>query len=235
MTNLQLSKLLGYGFVSTRTKCYELGLKRFPVYYWTPAQVRFLRQNYGRMGDVEIAEIFNRIFTDKERWTKKHIDKKRTYLKLFRTAKQSAAVKKRNVRQGRFSINHWRRWFGKSAPVGEIRIWMTERGVPNKFIKRPHGWIPYGRYLYQQTFGAIPRGMIVTTRDGNPLHITPENLELLKRSDVGTILRRSDRYAAAMMSFKDPQLRKELLLHPEILRAKKLQFQLLKEIQSHEE
>ena len=47
MTNRQLADKLPYGLTTVRQKCYELGLYRMRLEYWTPEQERFLEQNDG--------------------------------------------------------------------------------------------------------------------------------------------------------------------------------------------
>lgn len=62
LSNKELAKTLGLGLTSTRTKLYDLGLKRIEMEYFTDEQIAFLKSNYQTMGDVEIAEYFEENF-----------------------------------------------------------------------------------------------------------------------------------------------------------------------------
>ena len=93
MTNQQLADALGLKLTKVREKCYELGLKRMELEFWSKEQVDFLLAYYEIMGDVEIAEIFNQLYAKKKGWTFKHIEKKRRYLKLRRTRTQVKKIK----------------------------------------------------------------------------------------------------------------------------------------------
>ena len=84
MTNQQIADSLGLKITSVRHKCYELGLYKMTLEYWTDEQVDFLLKNYKEKGGTELAEIFNKKWYKDKGWTKKHIEKKRRYLKLKR-------------------------------------------------------------------------------------------------------------------------------------------------------
>ena len=46
LTNFQLSHMLGLKLTMLRMKCYEMGLKRMELEYWTDEQVNYLKANY---------------------------------------------------------------------------------------------------------------------------------------------------------------------------------------------
>lgn len=179
-SNKEIATELGLKLTTLRVKAYELGLKRFEMEYWTDEMVLYLKKNYKKIGDVEIAEIFQELFPKNKKWTKQHIDKKRGYLKLFRTDAQLQKIRARNNKNGRYSVNHWKRWIGKVTPVGEIRQWMSN-GKMKKFIKLENGFVPYAPWYYLNHIGQIPKGSVVRVRDGNNLNIVESNLMLITR------------------------------------------------------
>src|SRR5690606_16774101 len=127
-------------------KLYELGYKRMEMEYWTPEQVQFLLDNYKEMGDVEMAEIFEETCPKTKPWTKNHIDKKRNYLKLYRTKEELNKIHKRNTDNGRFKMCVVKRWETTGVtPVGEIRIWQNSGGGEFAVVKRKNGFVHYNR------------------------------------------------------------------------------------------
>lgn len=185
MTNRELASALGLKLTIVRTRMYELGLKRMEMEYWTPEQVQFLRDNYREMGDVEIAEIFQETSPKEKPWTNKHIDKKRDYLNLKRTAAEIKEIKKMNIANGRFSMCVAKRWETVgTTPVGEIRVW-KHSGKQNGFavIKRKNGFVHYNRWLYQQHFGKLKSDQLVVTVSGDTIARGPEDLLVIDREE----------------------------------------------------
>ena len=131
-TNKQLANALGLNLTRTRTELYSLGLKRMELQYWTDEQVKFLKENYTLFGDTELAEIFEVKWYKNKGWTKKHIEKKRRYLKLKRTSDEIANIRKRNALQNRYNTSEkaWetRRKNSKKKPIKKRR--------KNSFTKR---------------------------------------------------------------------------------------------------
>jgi hypothetical protein len=234
-TNVQMAKALGKKLTVVRNKCRELGLLHMELEYWTHDQVEFLKANYSDIGDTEIAEIFNKIWPKKKGWTLKHIEKKRRYLKLKRTDAQKKAIHSRNKQNGRFSINHWKRWVMK-APVGEIRIWMKPNGGLSKFIKTARGWVHLAPEVYKQHFGPIKPKHVVRFKDGNPLNCDPSNLEMVTRAFNAKIVHakhiagHSDQYIAGILAKGDKNLKKMILQVPELIENKRMQLNLNRKI-----
>lgn len=183
MTNRELATALDVTMTVVRNKCYEMGLKRMELEYWTEEQVKYLKTHYKKIGDVEIAEVFNVLYYKKKGWSKKHIEKKRRYLGLKRTPEQIQKINDRNKKQGRFSINHWKRWAGRVTPVGEIRTWKYKNGRPFMVIKLKDGFVHYAPWLWEQLHGPVPEGYIVRLKDNNPENVTPENLEIITTAE----------------------------------------------------
>lgn len=99
----KLARALGIHKTVLRMKLYEMGYKKMEMEYWTEEQTQFLMDNYKAIGDVELAEIFNKKWPKKKDWTNKHIDKKRNYLGLARTKEEIKAIWQRHVAAGKFA------------------------------------------------------------------------------------------------------------------------------------
>ncbi|MES2810034.1 MAG: HNH endonuclease [Bacteroidota bacterium] len=239
MTNQQLAAHLELKLTVVRTMCYELGLKRIEMEYWTKEQVKFLRESYQVMGDVELAEIFTTCYPKNKGWSKKHIEKKRRYLKLKRTEAEKQAIQQRNTDAGRFAINHWRRWIDREAPVGETRVWKNETGRLFQVIKTESGFVHHARWLWQQTHGEIAQGMKVRLIDGEATNVSIENLELVTAGELSAINSRissqglSDNYIAGILTHGRKDLRDAVKNAPELIELKRNQLLLNRQINNH--
>ena len=159
-------------------RLYELGLYHLELEYWTEEQVLFLHENYKSMGDTEIAEVFTVLWPKKKGWSKKHIVKKRRYLNLKRTEIEIQKILDRNKQQGRYSVNHWKRWFNREAEIGTIRTWGSIQ-----VIKTNSGWVHYAPFLWKENFGPIPTGFVVARKiKSKPVSV--ENLELISKGEL---------------------------------------------------
>ncbi len=183
-TNRELAEGLGLNLTTVRTKLYELGLKRMELQYWTEEQTTYLRNHYKTIGDVELAEIFNQKWYKEKGWTKKHIEKKRLYLKLKRTKSQLKKIHARNKKAGRLAICVKKRWETTgSNPIGTIVVWNHPFGQL-QHIKTAEGYIPYHRYIWEQEHGKIPKGYNVCFKDGNRMNCTLDNLIFLSDKEL---------------------------------------------------
>lgn len=167
MTNRKMADALGLKLTTLRTKCYEMGLYQMRLQYWTPEQVDFLKANYKKFGDTELAEIFEvKWFKDKG-WSKKHIEKKRRYLKLKRTLKHRKTIHDRNTAMGRFSECAKKRWESTGqTPIGFKRVWFTSENKPFVVVKTKQGFVHYNRHLWEKHHGKIPAKTNVCIREG---------------------------------------------------------------------
>jgi hypothetical protein len=185
MTNQQLADALGIKLTKCRTKLYELGLKRMELEYWTDEQVEFLKANYRNIGDTELSEMFAERWPKKKGWSKKHIEKKRRYLKLKRTAAQKRKIKQRNVDNGRFAMCPVKAWEtrGGAAPVGTIKVWQRDsKTIPIAVIKQEKGYIHYNRWLFENTYFTLPSDILVVTRSGKVVAEGPDDLMIIDRA-----------------------------------------------------
>lgn len=241
MTNRELANALGLNITKVREKCYELGMKRMEMEYWTREQIDFLQAYYPIMGDVEMAELFNQMYPKEKGWTKKHIEKKRRYLKLKRTKEQIAEIKQRNVHQGRFSINHWKRWKGQGREQGELAVWKYHTGTPVVVIKWSGGrffgiYDTWAHINWMLHYGPIPEGMNIIHKDGDTLNCDISNLQMLSNADnsrrnaAKSIHELSDNYIKGLLAPKAPELKE--LIPPELIELKRQQILLKRAIKS---
>jgi hypothetical protein len=184
----ELSNALGITKTVVRYKYYELGLKKMELQYWTEEQTAYLINNYKHKGDTELAQIFNEKWHKPNGWTKKHIEKKRRRLKLKHTSSEQRKIKDVHVQNGVYSRGNIKKWETRgSAKFGDLRVWSNNNGRAFVVIKIKHGFVHYARWLYEQTFGQIPNGMVVRLKDNNYQNVTIQNLMLVSRREHAKI------------------------------------------------
>lgn len=183
MTNDEIAHAMGLKKTRVRTLAYEMGLKRMELEYWTKEQVIFLKDNYKEIGDTEIAEIFENEWPKNKGWSKKHIEKKRRYLVLKRTPTELEAIRLRNQINGRYAVCNKKRWEATgSNEIGTIVVWNTA-GYKMAHIKTPEGYVHYNRWLWEQNYGAIPKGINIVRKQGCPEIPTIEFLEQITKQE----------------------------------------------------
>lgn len=166
-TNQELADALGLKITRMRAFLAELGLKRIEMEYWTEEQTSFLIHNYKKIGDCEMAEIFNSLWPKKKTWTKKHIEKKRRYLELKRTKVEQKKIHLRNVENGRFKICPIKAWEKRGvSKIGTIRFWKHSNGRTFVVIKTNAGYEHYNRWIYIQKFGELKPTEFVVPKIG---------------------------------------------------------------------
>lgn len=185
-TNPQLADDLGLRLTRLRYFLAEMGLKRIEMEYWTPEQVDFLKSNYKKMGDIELSEIFEAEWPKNKKWTEKHIRKKRCYLNLHRTEKQVEAVRRRNVKAGRYNTANQRWKTTGVTEVGTIKIWNHKDKKSFPVIKLPSGFVHYYRWLWVSTYGELPSDHCVVKKIGvnESVLLTIDELEVLPRQEA---------------------------------------------------
>lgn len=248
MSNKELAQKLNIGITLVRMKCYELGLKRMELEYWTKKQINFLKKNYKTIGDTEMAELFNKKFPKKKNWTLKHVEKKRNYLHLHRTKKEIEAIKQRNVDNGRFLLCPVKRWLVTGvAKEGEIRMWRETGGRLVPRVKVNGKFIHWARWAYKKHHRIIPRGKNIVFKDNNPWNRTIKNLialtdaELAKRNSTISSKGLSDRYVASMLASsgkagkRDKNIIENILQFPSLITAKRTQLQLQRTIREKQQ
>jgi hypothetical protein len=244
MNNQQLADALGMKVTSVRSHMYSMGIYRMRLEYWTAEQVDYLRENYRIMGDVELAEQFAARWYKEKGWGKKHMEKKRRYLKLKRTPDEIEAIQQRNVAQGRFALCPVKAWAKRGTyPDGTIRYWKStgkKQGTP--YIKVDGKYVHWARWRYEQLHGPCPEGYNVVFADRNSYHRTDENLLLIsnaenaKRNAEKASAGLSDNYVLGMMTFRNKALRQEIKKqYPQLIEVKRKQLLLQRELKKAEQ
>lgn len=186
MTNQQLAQALGVTLTVLRTNAYGMGLKRMELEYWTDEQVEFLKKNYKKKGDTEIAQIFNEKYPKNKMWTKKHIEKKRRHLCLKRTKYVLKNIHQNHVANGVYIDASKRAWqtTRKQYPIGTIRKW-GER----PYIKTEKGYMQHARYVWLQHHRKIEKDDNIYHKDNNIDNCEIDNLYLVKNHEQGVVNR----------------------------------------------
>ena len=67
---------------------------------------------------------------------------------------------------------------------GFITLRKTQRGEKYYYIRIvKRKWELYQRYLWEQKYGLIPKGMLIIFKDKNSLNCNMENLEMISKSE----------------------------------------------------
>ena len=81
-------------------------------------------------------------------------------------------------------------WFKKGGLPGNtkydscITIRRETDGRPYKYIRIAKAkWVLYSRYVWEQVYGKIPYGMIISFKDKNTMNCDIENLELISKGE----------------------------------------------------
>ncbi|MEM8564911.1 MAG: HNH endonuclease signature motif containing protein [Bacteroidota bacterium] len=233
--NKVLCEELGVPDHSLTNRARRLGLKKDREFMreinkeWPEADINVLKENYGKMTRAELAKLLNR--------TPGAVKSKAAKLGLKVPAAASRLLYKSNqctykkgnkpgnsLHDGAITIRY-ERSNRKSKPYYYIRIGKKD-------------WYPLHQYIWDLLHGKPEKGMVVAFKDGNSLNVLLDNLELITRGENmkrnSASLNMPDSYVASLMTRHDPELKEELLQHPEILEAKRLQLKLNKELNTTE-
>lgn len=221
MTTEQLSDTTGLTCTVLRKKMKELGLRKCFHAFWQPECTEYLINNYQKIGDVELSEIFQEKFPKSHPWTKRQVEKKRKYLNLRRTKDDVDAIQVRNFEMGRFANCANKRWIVTGvAKEGEIRIW-NKNAYAYHAIKIANSFMCNARYVWEKHHEKIPKGMIIRHIDGNSLNDDIENLRMITMIENyafnSATLNLSDNYVVAMMTNKTPEKREELRKNKDLI------------------
>lgn len=86
-------------------------------------------------------------------------------------------------------------------PKNELPVGSIARNGGKVFIKISDAgsqwerWMELSRYVWEQNFGRIPDGMMVSFRDSDPLNCKPENLMLISKSENAVMNKFGLRYS----------------------------------------
>lgn len=216
LTNQQIADNLGMKITALRMKMYAMGLKRMEMEYWTDEQIDFLYKNYHWLGDKEIAEIFEQKYYKEKGWTRKHIEKKRRYLKLKRTDEMKRSIKDREIAKGTYVIGNHKMWETRGvAHIGTIVQWGDQSHI---YIKNDTGkYELLNRKIWTEHYGEIPPNMNVVRID-HTADWTIDNMTLMTNAEL---------------AIRNAEIRNTY--PPELKQLIKIKNKLTKKIKQHEQ
>lgn len=203
-----LAQRLGVSKVAVKSRAYKLGLKRkvHVKHPWTECQLRILQEHYATM-PMPWLEVKTRHQRDSIE-NKAHelgLHKTQEYKReMGRVAAQRPGAVANRFKKGQAPSNKGKRQADFMSAEGIERTKAT-RFQPGQ---RPHNTRPVGyeridddgyvliktdegekmvlkhRHIWRQHHGEIPRGMIVTFRDGDRTNCDIANLELISRAEA---------------------------------------------------
>lgn len=128
---------------------------------YTAEQDAWLLDNWGRLGSDAVEE-FNKLF-----------GQHRTYQGIRSRSQKLGARVDKNLKSKRARENAKRH-----VPIGTIHMakGYLQIKVADVKGKRTSNWKPYHRYVYEQTYGEIPKGMTIIFLDGDHTNCSIDNL-----------------------------------------------------------
>jgi len=225
---------------------------------WVKKEDNYLRKNHIKMTHVQLAEKLNR----SESSVQNRLHKLRLYLPDdIREERRKIGTFKKGIvpwNTGHKGVHYSPATEFKKGNLppntkydGCITIRNSHKDrndKPYKYIRLAKAkWQPYHQYVWEQHNGKIPKGKILWFINGDSLDVRIENLELITRQEQADRNRNpeamrksmeeywhngaSDIHVASLIE-RDKELKIELLKQPELLRIKRLQLQLKREIRN---
>lgn len=102
LSNKELADALGLKLTRLRNELRVLGLKRMKLQFWTDEQISFLKENFRRIGETEMVEIFTKKYPKEKGWNTSQLQKKMKQLGLIRNKLDLYMIKERNRKRGSF-------------------------------------------------------------------------------------------------------------------------------------
>lgn len=219
---------------AVRSKCKELGLTHGIQIRWHKADIQFVVDNFRQYGDYELAILLNqnnntfRLINGIKVYrffSKKHVEKKRELLGLYRTPEEIKAIVSRNKKLGfqhawTKENNAYTLGIKPVSPEGETRTWRTN-GKKQVFVKKNGRFTTQARHVWEQRNGPIPKGYNIIHKDRNPLNDNIENLSCIDNAELVNhnlgYRDLTDSYIVTRMTYNHPELRPVLLAMPEII------------------
>lgn len=206
---------------------------------WTAAKITYLKRNYRRMGDKELAQqISEKVTTDGKVYKLKQIEKKRSYLGLQRTPEELAKIRARNASNGCWIKSDELR-AKRTYPEGKSVVVNMKDGSKRRYIKVGSKMVFHNRFLWEQEYGKIPKGFVLRCLTEDKLNPDPDNWELLsmeenaRRNSASTHL--ADGFILSCIAYRNKPLQQLIKnLYPELIQTAKLNYQLNRKIKQHE-
>ena len=209
-----------------RRKIYHMRLRTSVQKYYTREEIDIILKYYRTHSHKEIGEMIGR-----SHWSVK--EKLRT-MGIKRSPEESRAIIDRCSKKGYYEKGHGPL---NALKDGAITIRMNyKRGYIRRHIRISKGkWKELQIYNWEKKYGPIPKGMILACKSEDTLNCDPDNWKLITMKE--NLLRNNltDTAIAFRLSQKgrgshDPELREEILKHPEIIELKRQQLLLNREL-----
>ncbi len=255
MPTPQIARALNRSCVSVTSKLYALKINRVNYNSWTIEEEEFIRNNYHMLTSAQIASALNR----RKLLVKNKIYSMglRLPATIVQQRKVNGQFKKggtpfnKGLKGVHYSpASEFKKGHlpGNTKYDGCITIrtdHYNRRAKKYKWIRLSLGkWELLHRVIWQQAYGKIPKRKILYFKNGDTLDCRLENLMLLTRKEQVLLNGKNrvrimkeytaagftDRQIAGRLAWNNPQLRKELLKHPEILELHRINLKLKKEL-----
>lgn len=192
--------------------------------YYTAEDEKFIRENYTRMSNAEMAEKLER--------TTDSIHAKLQQLGLKRTAKQRKEIFIRTAPHTLFQKGHLPQ---TTLYDGAISERTDKSGITYKYIRiSKANWAMLHVYNWEKKYGPVPKGKILRCKDGNQLNCNPDNWELVSRVEHLELNSGrkdlTDKYIIDKLSIRTPELKEKLAQFPELIKVKRQQIKLRRAI-----
>lgn len=225
--------------------CRRYGLRRGIQIRWSVEDISFLKDNFRKYGDTELAlmlterhSTFRMINGEKvfRKFVKKNVKKKRDLLGLKRTDEEVYNIRIRNAKLWPIwtaENNPWTRGSRDLFPEGHIRLWSLN-GYHRKVIKVNGRFMLLAHYNWERENGPIPKNMLLSCKTTDGVNCDTANWELIDRKEAALkhtgydVL--SDQYIAAKLTYRNTDLRKQILQMPELIELKRNQIKLKRTI-----
>lgn len=199
-----LAQLLGKSRQAVRDKANSLGIKRGRSKTWTQEENEYMRKHYPTTPIKECVDYLNR--SEKSIYMQAKllgIKKDKDYLSSLFREKMNSVFVQNMYKKGNIPLN-------KGVPMSKEKYekcketFFKKGGDPPNTNPEGDGavtfrrnkdwycynvriskgvWIPLHRYVWQQVNGPIPKGFIVTFKNGDYRDCRIDNLELMSRAD----------------------------------------------------
>ena len=179
-------------------------MDREKIIGWTEEMEQFLRDNYGKLSAKDVgAAVGKSLFMVHKRAQKLKIECDGAYIRngrvchkwskedldlLIKHHRTKSATELGEMLKGR----NWSTIAKKMQVLklkkrmanydGKVWIRKTETGAWQVKIFKDGRFQSYSHWLWRQHYGEIPKGKVIVTKDGNPLHCNHlDNLEMINR------------------------------------------------------
>lgn len=194
--------------------------------HFSEHELSFIRENYSVLSRREVAWVLGRTVSA----IKSIIDKR---IGVRKTKEQIREVSAKSTNSGRFKKGNIALNSLGSPGIVTVRERVDRQQPATQFIKMDNGkWLHLHRYIWELKHGPVPKGHVIAFKDGNAMHCTLDNLEMItmkKNMERNSgQLNLPDTYIASQLAKEGRQVRQdirdELLEHPELLDVKRHQI-----------